>query len=452
MTQGAGQGPEWCGRRRCVTSGCRRTSHRPVRATAGGTRLQRPEPAVHVFRQEPPAGHAGGTLALRVRSGVRADRLSGDEPSEGYTPTGAICPVIHRGDTLQVAVGRTRRPRRRPDGPRPAVRRRRRARLPRRTPRRPARAGPHRRSPATGRRAPPACGSSATSPTAAPTASASSTSSCGCPPRPRRPAATARPSWATTSCCCSAPSGSATPRSTPARAPPPSRPPGCSTAARRPTWTGSRTYHLQWMSRLDAIEQDDGHLLMHSDTTAYLDYGDSIEAVNDTVHDILTRNDADECWDLFRKFTKRFAFRDERRRRPSASCSSAYGGQRVVHGHSPIPYLLGEVGTEDGEEDSRPRGRGSARLRRRTRHRDGRRSDHGRKTAGPATSRCMTDGSPGRRLPNSAGRGQFPETPCHRVPSPLYHRLIRSRLSSVSAQLPVQHAGLQALRSIGGCT
>ena len=31
-----------------------------------------------------------------------------------------------------------------------------------------------------------------------------------------------------------------------------------------------------------------------------------------------------------------------------------YGGERIVHGHSPIPYLLGEVGTEDGEDDARP--------------------------------------------------------------------------------------------------
>ncbi|MGP3773168.1 metallophosphoesterase family protein [Streptomyces sp. SDT5-1] len=114
--------------------------------------------------------------------------------------------------------------------------------------------------------------------------------------------------------------------------------------------------HLQWMSRLDAIEIEDDHLLTHSDTTAYLDYGDSIEAVNDTVRETLTRNDADECWDLFRKFTKRFAFKDEESG-PGAvrQLLDTYGGSRIVHGHSPIPYLLGEVGGEDGEgEDSRP--------------------------------------------------------------------------------------------------
>ena len=113
-------------------------------------------------------------------------------------------------------------------------------------------------------------------------------------------------------------------------------------------------HHLQWMARLDAMESVDGHLLVHSDTTAYLDYGDSIEAVNDTVRETLTRNDADEVWDLFRKFTKRFSFRDEGGADAVRSLLDTYGGTRIVHGHSPIPYLLGEVGSEDGEDNSGP--------------------------------------------------------------------------------------------------
>ncbi len=113
-------------------------------------------------------------------------------------------------------------------------------------------------------------------------------------------------------------------------------------------------HHLQWMARLDAVEEVDGHLLLHSDTTAYLDYGRSIEEVNDTVRETLTRNDADEVWDLFRKFTKRFSFRDEGGADAVRSLLHTYGGTRVVHGHSPIPYLLGEVGSEDGEDDNGP--------------------------------------------------------------------------------------------------
>ncbi|MFJ8232659.1 metallophosphoesterase [Streptomyces sp. NPDC094448] len=113
--------------------------------------------------------------------------------------------------------------------------------------------------------------------------------------------------------------------------------------------------HVQWMARLDAVAVEDDHLLLHSDTTAYLDYGDTVEDVNEAVQDVLTRNDPDECWDLFRKMTKRFSFRDEEAGPPAVrELLGAYGGSRVVHGHSPIPYLLGEVGTEDGEDGERP--------------------------------------------------------------------------------------------------
>ncbi|WP_030225282.1 metallophosphoesterase [Streptomyces lavendulae] len=140
---------------------------------------------------------------------------------------------------------------------------------------------------------------------------------------------------------------------------------GAGTATFQAAWLlngGQRTdmdrledVHLQWMSRLDAATLADGHLLLHSDTTAYLDYGDSIEDVNDTIHELLNRHDADITWDLFRKFTKRFAFRDEETG-PGAvrELLGTYGGGRVVHGHSPIPYLLGEVGTEDGDESHGP--------------------------------------------------------------------------------------------------
>ncbi|MFE9310294.1 metallophosphoesterase [Streptomyces sp. NPDC088353] len=113
-------------------------------------------------------------------------------------------------------------------------------------------------------------------------------------------------------------------------------------------------HHLQWMARLDAVEAVDGYLLVHSDTTSYLDYGASIEEVNDTVRETLTRNDANEVWDLFRKFTKRFSFRDEGGADAVRSLLDTYGGTRIVHGHSPIPYLLGEVGSEDGEESAGP--------------------------------------------------------------------------------------------------
>jgi hypothetical protein len=135
---------------------------------------------------------------------------------------------------------------------------------------------------------------------------------------------------------------------------------GAGTASFQAAWLlngGQRTdmerlqeHHVQWMSRLDAMTLADGHLLVHSDTTAYREYGNSITAVNDAVTEALERRDPHETWDLFRKFTKRFAFRDDEAG-PSVvrDLLGTFGGDRIVHGHSPIPYLLGEVGSEDGE-------------------------------------------------------------------------------------------------------
>jgi hypothetical protein len=66
--------------------------------------------------------------------------------------------------------------------------------------------------------------------------------------------------------------------------------------------------------------------------------------MNDAVTGVLQRGDADECWDLFRKFTKRFAFRGDGGVEAARELLATYGGHTVVHGHSPIPYLLGEAG------------------------------------------------------------------------------------------------------------
>ncbi|MGP4114958.1 metallophosphoesterase [Streptomyces sp. 4N509B] len=109
-------------------------------------------------------------------------------------------------------------------------------------------------------------------------------------------------------------------------------------------------HHVQWMARLDSMALADGHLLLHSDTTAYLDYGGTIDDVNDAIWQALQRNDVSETWELFRKFTKRFAFRDEEKGpRAVRELLATYGGERVVHGHSPIPYLTGDAGGSGGD-------------------------------------------------------------------------------------------------------
>ncbi|MFD8702207.1 metallophosphoesterase [Kitasatospora sp. NPDC059648] len=108
-------------------------------------------------------------------------------------------------------------------------------------------------------------------------------------------------------------------------------------------------HHISWLSRLPAIGLEDGHLLLHSDTTAYLEYGESIPDVNDAVHSLLADGGVDEWWDCFRRFTKRFAFRGDAGPTAVHELLDTYGGSRIVHGHSPIPYLTGAVHADDGQ-------------------------------------------------------------------------------------------------------
>ena len=107
-------------------------------------------------------------------------------------------------------------------------------------------------------------------------------------------------------------------------------------------------HHVAWLTRLPAMTVEDGHLLLHSDTTAYLEYGDSVDAVNDAIHEVLNRGDGDEWWDCFRRMTKRFAFRGDTGPAAAHELLDVLGGRRIVHGHSPIPYLLGDAPSEDG--------------------------------------------------------------------------------------------------------
>jgi hypothetical protein len=106
-------------------------------------------------------------------------------------------------------------------------------------------------------------------------------------------------------------------------------------------------HHIAWLSRLPAVAVAEDHLLIHSDATVYLEFGNSVDEVNDAVHAALQRGEADEWWDLFRRFTKRFAFRGEDGPDVCRDLLGTYGAHRIVHGHSPIPYLLGDVDRED---------------------------------------------------------------------------------------------------------
>lgn len=101
--------------------------------------------------------------------------------------------------------------------------------------------------------------------------------------------------------------------------------------------------HVAWLSALPAMARVDDMLLMHADAAIYTSYGASVGAVNRAFQALLQSDDM-AAWDrLLEQFSERLAFADSD---PDGAGRAAqiladFGGRRIVHGHTPISYLLG---------------------------------------------------------------------------------------------------------------
>jgi hypothetical protein len=100
---------------------------------------------------------------------------------------------------------------------------------------------------------------------------------------------------------------------------------------------------LAWLSSLPAMARDGDWLLAHADATFYQVYGRTIGAVNRAIRRILHDDNAAD-WDLLLDyFSQRRAFQDaERGPARVGRFLALYGGQRFVHGHTPIGKLTGQ--------------------------------------------------------------------------------------------------------------
>jgi Calcineurin-like phosphoesterase len=108
----------------------------------------------------------------------------------------------------------------------------------------------------------------------------------------------------------------------------------------------------EWLRGRSAMVLVDDHLLAHSDTVAYLDYGDTVPAVNEGLRAELASDDVGRWWECFRQLTRRHDFRGEDGPARAAELLDRLGGRMLVHGHSPIPEQLG-VDPEEVREPHR---------------------------------------------------------------------------------------------------
>jgi hypothetical protein len=96
--------------------------------------------------------------------------------------------------------------------------------------------------------------------------------------------------------------------------------------------------HVAWIAQRPPLALDGDWLLLHADTPEYLELGDSIASVAERAVTLLQRGTADDLDLLWMLTTDRMRLAD-----PEAvdALLEAYGGTRIVHGHTPIASILG---------------------------------------------------------------------------------------------------------------
>jgi len=99
--------------------------------------------------------------------------------------------------------------------------------------------------------------------------------------------------------------------------------------------------HVEWLTSRPLLAHQDQHLLLHSDTLDYLDWGGTVAEINETVAGILTGEDLAAWWEVWLKMTTRYAFRGPTGIANAETLLHRLGGDRIVHGHSVISDQLG---------------------------------------------------------------------------------------------------------------
>lgn len=104
--------------------------------------------------------------------------------------------------------------------------------------------------------------------------------------------------------------------------------------------------HIGWLCGLDSVVLAGPDLLLHSDTTEYLRWGDTPEAINDAVRKVLASDDLDQWWECWVRLTTRYDFAGSDGEQVAIQLLDQLGGERIVHGHSVIATFTGHHPSE----------------------------------------------------------------------------------------------------------
>lgn len=104
--------------------------------------------------------------------------------------------------------------------------------------------------------------------------------------------------------------------------------------------------HVRWLSELPAMALVANRLFIHGDNLSYVNYGMSIDQVNHYFADLMDCEDPQVWNTTLHEFSARGAFGlGLSGPKQAGQMLKIYGGDLIVHGHTPIPYAL-EINAE----------------------------------------------------------------------------------------------------------
>ncbi len=99
-------------------------------------------------------------------------------------------------------------------------------------------------------------------------------------------------------------------------------------------------HHVTWLRSLPAMTRLGERLLMHADSTLYLNYSPTVDGVNIVIRSILNGTYENDWEDLLGDFSEHRAFSSMRKGEHNLrDYLRHYGGEQIVHGHTPIPVM-----------------------------------------------------------------------------------------------------------------
>jgi hypothetical protein len=99
---------------------------------------------------------------------------------------------------------------------------------------------------------------------------------------------------------------------------------------------------VEWLSNLPAMTRCGPYLLTHGDTMLYTRYGSSVEQLNANIYELLHTMDPVAWYRILSEFSEHRVFTSATGPTRAREFLDHFGGERIIHGHTPISRITGE--------------------------------------------------------------------------------------------------------------